>query len=116
MNNKGFRPHQGIIKFNDKACLKPIVHLVILVSVPIRGLFNLTRKHIRDNCKPSDKTVSVPIRGLFNLTLLTVTELLQFIDNRVSVPIRGLFNLTGLTVRLFTDRMYICFRPHQGII
>ena len=42
MNNKGFRPHQGIIKFNDKACLKPIVHLVILVSVPIRGLFNLT--------------------------------------------------------------------------
>ncbi len=40
------------------------------------------------------KLVSVPIRGLFNLT--TANELNQEIKNlyKVSVPIRGLFNLT----------------------
>ena len=40
----------------------------MLVSVPIRGLFNLTKRNeicIERNCF----YVSVPIRGLFNLTV-----------------------------------------------
>ena len=37
--------------------------------------------------------VSVPIRGLFNLTQ-TDSELYDINGNYVSVPIRGLFNLT----------------------
>ena len=39
------------------------------VSVPIRGLFNLTRfQSLNDKLKRRE-AVSVPIRGLFNLTL-----------------------------------------------
>ena len=37
--------------------------------------------------------VSVPIRGLFNLTG-SISPYRQSKQNRVSVPIRGLFNLT----------------------
>ena len=63
------------------------------VSVPIRGLFNLTRGR---KVRISRQTlhVSVPIRGLFNLTrlYLSTVEIEQAKD--VSVPIRGLFNLT----------------------
>ena len=40
------------------------------------------------------KKVSVPIRGLFNLTGYRMNTLKQIIDDKVSVPIRGLFNLT----------------------
>ena len=39
--------------------------------------------------------VSVPIRGLFNLTEADMQALLQRNKEAVSVPIRGLFNLTG---------------------
>ena len=38
--------------------------------------------------------VSVPIRGLFNLTSLRYEDNLYFLEDMVSVPIRGLFNLT----------------------
>ena len=37
--------------------------------------------------------VSVPIRGLFNLTSKSTTKA-ELEEIRVSVPIRGLFNLT----------------------
>ncbi len=48
------------------------------VSVPIRGLFNLTRDgrvciHCRDNYY-----VSVPIRGLFNLTRRIPSTIMPF--------------------------------------
>ena len=39
------------------------------VSVPIRGLFNLTLEHKASDENLGGKIVSVPIRGLFNLTL-----------------------------------------------
>ena len=39
------------------------------VSVPIRGLFNLTRSARGSNYIVPIANVSVPIRGLFNLTL-----------------------------------------------
>jgi len=39
-------------------------------SVPIRGLFNLTRVRAYDNISITCVIVSVPIRGLFNLTVL----------------------------------------------
>ena len=39
--------------------------------------------------------VSVPIRGLFNLTLKTRRYTFRVHLFLVSVPIRGLFNLTG---------------------
>ena len=38
------------------------------VSVPIRGLFNLTQRASRGQKRDAEKQVSVPIRGLFNLT------------------------------------------------
>ena len=38
--------------------------------------------------------VSVPIRGLFNLTLFTDRMYISTVELEVSVPIRGLFNLT----------------------
>ena len=38
--------------------------------------------------------VSVPIRGLFNLTILIFLKIALSINGKVSVPIRGLFNLT----------------------
>ena len=40
-----------------------------MVSVPIRGLFNLTKTERPINNQYALHTVSVPIRGLFNLTL-----------------------------------------------
>ena len=50
-------------------------------------------------------TVSVPIRGLFNLTL-TQNKLQQLFKHYlVSVPIRGLFNLT--VVNLVVVFMYM---------
>ena len=60
--------------------------------------------------------VSVPIRGLFNLTaVLGVSQWASPIDV-VSVPIWGLFNLTlknqGCNVREYLES----FRPHLGII
>ena len=39
--------------------------------------------------------VSVPIRGLFNLTSVDEARVMVMDQLRVSVPIRGLFNLTG---------------------
>ena len=46
--------------------------------------------------KKNEEAVSVPIRGLFNLTQLPRTcKTLKFFLNFVSVPIRGLFNLTN---------------------
>ena len=41
---------------------------LIEVSVPIRGLFNLTTKLIKNSPYSATNRVSVPIRGLFNLT------------------------------------------------
>ena len=38
------------------------------VSVPIRGLFNLTETLSKEQRPKRGTTVSVPIRGLFNLT------------------------------------------------
>ena len=38
--------------------------------------------------------VSVPIRGLFNLTTIKDKALIIDVSHHVSVPIRGLFNLT----------------------
>ncbi len=34
----------------------------------------------------------------------------------VSVPIRGLFNLTSGSFYCKYSYVFICFRPHQGII
>ena len=39
------------------------------VSVPIRGLFNLTNRGKHESLQKVAIVVSVPIRGLFNLTL-----------------------------------------------
>ena len=39
-----------------------------MVSVPIRGLFNLTRRMNTNTIEQQIELVSVPIRGLFNLT------------------------------------------------
>ena len=61
--------------------------------------------------------VSVPIRGLFNLTM-SISEIYSLLGEYwVSVPIRGLFNLTYKTAKnyLFVT-MHTGFRPHQGII
>ena len=68
-----------------------------LVSVPIRGLFNLTW-FWRWCLGVLKRRVSVPIRGLFNLTLPLVDKLYTCDVDEVSVPIRGLFNLTGVEV------------------
>ena len=66
------------------------------VSVPIRGLFNLTKRVQDLHGESSANSVSVPIRGLFNLTLKKHTNYLKEKNCQVSVPIRGLFNLTPL--------------------
>ena len=65
--------------------------------------------------KKQNDMVSVPIRGLFNLTFGKVCVLFV-IRLRVSVPIRGLFNLTKLKANAKNDSEKECFRPHQGII
>ncbi|MDU7465598.1 MAG: hypothetical protein E7K77_06460 [Veillonella parvula] len=60
--------------------------------------------------------VSVPIRGLFNLTQ-TDSELYDINGNYVSVPIRGLFNLTyAQKCKHWLFPSHSGFRPHQGII
>ena len=66
----------------------------IMVSVPIRGLFNLTNGNIGKRYFQVAKWVSVPIRGLFNLTKECTNLEIKIIAKKVSVPIRGLFNLT----------------------
>ena len=48
---------------------KALTQKKVLVSVPIRGLFNLTYLVEVIHMKEIQRTVSVPIRGLFNLTL-----------------------------------------------
>ncbi len=40
----------------------------LMVSVPIRGLFNLTSEKALLKANLEQMQVSVPIRGLFNLT------------------------------------------------
>ena len=40
-----------------------------IISVPIRGLFNLTIQEVNHGHYSNYCKVSVPIRGLFNLTL-----------------------------------------------
>ena len=62
------------------------------------------------------QTVSVPIRGLFNLTS-EWNALDDFLSrSAVSVPIRGLFNLTRKEQKKMTREEQLSFRPHQGII
>ena len=63
------------------------------VSVPIRGLFNLT---LLSKYGPLsiESVVSVPIRGLFNLTWSGGVIMNTHTKQYVSVLIRGLFNLT----------------------
>ena len=46
-----------------------ILFIFVFVSVPIRGLFNLTEKMFYVDLEYTKIAVSVPIRGLFNLTL-----------------------------------------------
>ena len=59
---------------------------------------------------------SVPIRGLFNLTKFK--ELPQEVQIEIifSVPIRGLFNLTERRYAFVYRQCINTFRPHQGII
>ena len=88
-----------------------------MVSVPIRGLFNLTSVETVAFKNVGTMLVSVPIRGLFNLTCIQYDVQKVTIKDKVSVPIRGLFNLTQLVLFL----LMVCFvplgfRPHQGII
>ena len=42
---------------------------IIEISVPIRGLFNLTKDLEDESTAELEEQISVPIRGLFNLTL-----------------------------------------------
>ena len=49
---------------------------------------------------------SVPIRGLFNLTKANAKNDSEKELLRVSVPIRGLFNLTGYTFGSRCSKMY----------
>ena len=83
------------------------------VSVPIRGLFNLTI--FKAKAKTSDylAQVSVPIRGLFNLTILLRKEL-SALDSKVSVPIRGLFNLTYMGYLLYVKNTPLMFPSPSG--
>ena len=60
--------------------------------------------------------VSVPIRGLFNLTITEIDHLCFILSLNVSVPIRGLFNLTVLIFLAKVKKTKRSFRPHQGII
>ena len=60
--------------------------------------------------------VSVPIRGLFNLTYASQWNDMDVFYAMVSVPIRGLFNLTHNNLVNRVYRLSYGFRPHQGII
>ena len=81
------------------------------VSVPIRGLFNLTNMTYNVGQTTREELVSVPIRGLFNLTWFW-RWCLGVLKRRVSVPIRGLFNLTALLQGLLGVALLYGFRPH----
>ena len=48
-----------------------------LVSVPIRGLFNLTIYRKFRDYRIRERFISVPIRGLFNLTLYLKQQILS---------------------------------------
>ena len=92
-------------------------YVISLVSVPIRGLFNLTKQIIFDERYKDMDRVSVPIRGLFNLTAIENFFKSGESQRKVSVPIRGLFNLTHKRKAILLELMMITsFRPHQGII
>ena len=60
--------------------------------------------------------VSVPIWGLFNLTDFYNAWDYDVTCITVSVPIWGLFNLTFYSIRVDMNFLYACFRPHLGII
>ena len=60
--------------------------------------------------------VSVPIRGLLNLTDENGDEYLRIVYNKVSVPIRGLLNLTTDAENLTVSVTLECFRPHQVVM
>ena len=47
-----------------------------IISVPIRGLFNLTSERCLDYATNHAHEISVPIRGLFNLTLYLKQQML----------------------------------------
>ena len=68
-SESGFRPHQGIIEFNTRGggYMKELSKLR-QVSVPIRGLLNLTSLDTVNKDTLQSLIVSVPIRGLLNLT------------------------------------------------
>ena len=68
-SESGFRPHQGIIEFNTRGggYMKELSKLR-QVSVPIRGLLNLTCTESEIYHEEIYCNVSVPIRGLLNLT------------------------------------------------
>ena len=56
--------------------------------------------------------VSVPIRGSFNLTLLIIGNNRKAVTRMVSVPIRGSFNLTNEQTDNIIELAQECFRPH----
>ena len=49
-----------------------------MVSVPIRGLFNLTHVNIIEHMVRRRELVSVPIRGLFNLTIKKLADITNY--------------------------------------
>ena len=58
--------------------------------------------------------VSVPIRGLLNLTDENGDEYLRIVYNKVSVPIRGLLNLTYFIVEQEYNAMDLMFPSPSG--
>ena len=69
--------------------------MVILVSVPIRGLLNLTLKELSYGTQTTTSSSFRPHQGIieFNGTITQMPITIAGI-NAVSVPIRGLLNLT----------------------
>ena len=61
-----------------------------------------------------EANVSVPIRGLFNLTGVTTSNKTYSYWYQVSVPIRGLFNLTCLTTSIITLLSVVSFPSPSG--
>ena len=60
-----------------------------------------------------EMAVSVPIRGLFNLTINIKMTILNSNISYVSVPIRGLFNLTNQYLfPEYVTELRLRFRPH----
>ena len=58
--------------------------------------------------------VSVPIRGLFNLTMSYDYDYTTKLQEYVSVPIRGLFNLTNGDYRYYSDIYEYVFPSPSG--